>query len=222
MKISEAYVTFVDLVNRNLTSNNLNVDKPRFINLFNKISIEYVSWILDKRSDDGIRYISPLLIIRAPLAINEITDEFTSFTLPKDYFDLANFHAYGTYKKCKDVRIKTFEVKSEDIEELLNDDANIPSFEYRETFYLVDSNRVTAYQDNFKITRGLLSYYRYPKKVDIEGYIHLDKTHSKNVDPELDDKVVHKILTAMAKQFASSNGDSNAYQLHKDKLFSEI
>ena len=117
MKISEAYITFVDLVNRNLTNNNINVDKPRFINLFNKVSIEYVTWILDKRNDDGIRYISPLLILEAPLVVGIIKDEFTSFKLPKDYFDLANFHVYATQKKCKDVRLKTFEVKSEDLED---------------------------------------------------------------------------------------------------------
>lgn len=222
MKISEAYVTFVDLVNRNLTNNNLNVDKPRFINLFNKVSIEYVSWILDKRNDDGIRFVSPLLVLEAPLTIEEIREDFSSFYLPQDYFDLANFHVYATKGKCKDIRLKTFEVKSEDIEELLNDDSNAPSFEYRETFYLVNSNRVTVYQDDFKVTKATLSYYRYPKKVDIAGYIHLDGTASNDTDPEFDDKAVHRILTAMAKQFASSNGDSTAYQLNKDKLFSEI
>jgi hypothetical protein len=222
MKISEAYITFVDLVNRNLTNNNLNVDKPRFINLFNRISIEYVSWLLDKRQDDGIRFIEQLLIMEHPLKVAEIKEDSTSFFLPEDYLDLANFHVYATYKKCKEVRLKTFEIKSEDLEELLNDDSSIPTFDYRETFYLVNSGRVTAYQQDFKIPKATLSYYRYPKKVDISGYIHLDKTNSKDIDPEFDDKVTHRILTAMAKQFASSNGDTTAYQLTKDKLFSEI
>lgn len=222
MKINDTYIHFVDLVNRNATNNNINVDKPRFINLFNKISIEYTSWILEKRNEDVIRHISPLLILEKPLKAKEHKDSYSAFTLPTDYFDLANLHVTADQGTCKNEKLFTFEVKSENLEELLADSNNKPSFRFRETFYLTSAGAISIYKDNFTLNKVNLSYYRYPKQVDIAGYIHSDGSASKDIHPEFDDKVVHKLLTAMAKQFASTNGDQLAYQMNQAKLFSEI
>jgi hypothetical protein len=223
MKIKDAYVSFIELVNRNATNNNVNVDIPRFILLFNKTSILLTSWVLEKRNEDVIRTISPLLILEAPLTKDITTPTYTSFNLPLDYFELANVHAYGTKGTCKDQKLKTFEIKGENSEELLDDDSNKPSFEYREVPYLTGSNNVNIYTDGFEISKVNLSYYRYPKAVDMEGYIRLDGTTSNiDIDPEFDDKVVYKILLAMAKQFSATNGDSTSWQIRKDELFSAI
>lgn len=223
MKIKDAYVSFIELVNRNATNNNINVDTPRFVSLFNKTSVQFVSWILEKRNDDEIRTISPLLILEAPLTKDNTTPTYTSFDLPLDYFELANVHAYGSKDECKDQKLKTFEVKSENLEELLDDDSNKPSFDYREVPYLTGSKKVNVYHDDFEISKVNLSYYRYPKQVDIAGYYRLDGSHSTlDIDPEFDDKVVYKILLAMAKQFSATNGDSTSWQIRKDELFSEI
>jgi hypothetical protein len=223
MKIKDAYVSFIELVNRNATNNNINVDHQRFVLLFNKTSIQFVSWILEKRNEDVIRIISPLLILEKPLIKDITTPTYTSFNLPLDYFELANVHAYGTKGTCIDQKLKTFEIKSENIEELLDDDSNKPSFDYREVPYLTGSKKVNIYQTDFEISKASLSYYRYPKQVDIAGYYRLDNTYSNlDIDPEFDDKVVYNILTAMAKQFSATNGDVNSYQIRKDELFSAI
>ena len=222
MKINEAYIHFVDLVNRNATNNNINVDKFRFISLYNKVSVEYVSWILEKRNEDVIRHISPLLILEKPLKAKEHKPSHSLFTLPTDYFDMSNLHVTATKGDCKGEKIYTFEVKSENIEELLSDSSNKPSFRFRETFYFTSNNAVAVYKDDFTLDQVNLSYYRYPKQVDIAGYIHTDGSSSKDIHPEFDDKVVHKILTAMAKQFAATNGDQLAFQMNQAKLFSEI
>jgi hypothetical protein len=223
MKIKEVYVSFLDTVNRNMTNNNVNVDLPRFITLLNTTLTRYVSWILEKRNEDVIRYISPLLILEKELAESEQKPNFTTFHLPKDYFDFANLHIYASKGKCKLQKLKKpFEVKSENIEELLGDSSNSPSFEYRETFYLTTENKVAVYKSDFKIDKVDLSYYRYPKKLDIEGYIKLDDTPSVDIDPELDDKVMNKVIIAMAKQFSATNGDTTGYEIQSNALFSEI
>jgi hypothetical protein len=222
MTVQEAYIRFLDLVNRNATNNNINVDKPRFVISFNSTAIKYVEWVLDKRDADLIRHIQGLLILEHPLTKSKTEDNYESFTLPSDFIDLANLHAYASKGNCKDQRIQLFEVKSENIEELINDDSNKPSFDYRETFYLAANGAANIYKTDFTISKANLSYYRYPKKVDIAGYIHLDNTASVDIDPEFDDKSVLKILMAMAKAFAASTGDTAQYQLNKDRLFSDI
>lgn len=222
MNIEEAYIRYVGLVNRNATNNNLNVDKQRFTLSFNDHQIKYLEWLLEKRNEDGIRYASSFLTLNNKLNKVDSKEYFDTFKLPKNYFDLANITVKGSDKSCKGQKLQAFEVKSEDIEELLADENHKPSFYYRETFYLTNNGLVSVYKDDFSIEKVELSYYRYPNKVDIQGYTQLDGTQSQNINPEWDEKATLRILIAMAKSFAAENGDSNKYQIEKDRLFSEL
>lgn len=221
MKIEEAYIRFVDIVNRNLTNNNVNVDKIRFIFLFNSASIKYLSWILEKRNEDDIRQIAPFLVLDSGLSVLEKQTQFDKFSLPKDYFDLANVSVFATKGNCINQKLFTFEAKSENTEELLSDENNKPSFEYRETFYLTASKSLIIYKDNFDIESAVLAYYRYPKKVDIDGYFKEDGKGSISVDPEFDDRAIEKILLIMAKDFTATNGDANGFQINSARIASE-
>ena len=221
MKIEEAYIRFVDIVNRNLTNNNVNVDKIRFIFLFNSASIKYLSWILEKRNEDDIRQIAPFLVLDSGLSVLEKQIQFDKFSLPKDYFDLANVSVFATKGNCINQKLFTFEANSENTEELLSDENNKPSFEYRETFYLTASKSLIIYKDNFYIESAVLAYYRYPKKVDIEGYFKEDGTGSINIDPEFDDRAIEKILLIMAKDFTATNGDATGFQINSARIASE-
>lgn len=222
MKIENAYLQFVNQVNRNLTNNNVNVDRPRFIILFNDISNRYVEWILEKRNEDVIRYISILLETNKKLQKEGNKHNYDEFKLPKDYFDLANLHVHVSSGKCKRIEIKPTEVKVEDVEELYRDKYSEPSLEWRSTFYYTGGGKVRIFKKDFDIQQAFLSYYRYPKQVDIQGYIKEDGSQSQDVDPEFDDKVVGRILIAMAKEFSAINNDPNGYQMNSNKLFSSI
>ena len=221
MKIEEAYIRFVDIVNRNMTNNNVNVDKIRFIFLFNSASIKYLSWILEKRNEDVIRQVAPFLVLDSGLSVLEKQTQFDKYILPKDYFDLANVSVFATKGNCINQKLFTFEVKSENTEELLSDENNKPSFEYRETFYLTASKNLIVYKDSFDIESVVLAYYRYPKKVDIEGYFKEDGTASVSVDPEFDDRAIEKILLVMAKDFTATNGDTTGFQINSARIASE-
>lgn len=222
MKIEEAYLQFINQVNRNMTNNNLNVDKPRFIILFNDISLRYLEWVLEKRNEDAIRYVSPLLILDKKLSKVGSEDIYDKFKLPSDYFDLSNLRVNASDGSCSSASLKTWEAKNEDVEEVYHDVNNEPSVPYRETFYTTATDNVAVYKKSFKIVDAYLSYYKYPNKVDIEGYIHIDGTPSQSIDPELDDKVVGRILIAMAKEFSSNSGDINKYKMDGDRLFSPV
>jgi hypothetical protein len=222
MTTEQAYVQFLTLVNRNATNNKVNVDKPRFVILFNDIQRRYVEWILEKRNEDSIRFISRLLIQEFPLNVSAEKETHNLYSLPANYFDLANVHVYASTDCCGKRKMQTHEVKSEDVEELLADENNKPSFKAAETFYLTTSDTVAVYKDDFTIEEVLLSYYRYPVSIDIAGYINLDSSASTTVNPEFDDKVVNRILIGMAKEFSAINSDTASYQLDKDRLFTEV
>lgn len=214
MTIDQAYFEFVQLVNRNATNNNANIDKPRFVHLYNSVQTKYVEWILEKRNDDTIRYVSPLLVKGKELAKTGKGDQYDIFELPTDFFDVSSLQAY--VGACK---FRTFEIKDDDVEELYHDANHQPSLIYEETFYHTASNSVFIYTKDFEVTRATLSYYREPKEVDMSGYKKIDGSQSTTVHPELQDKAIGRILLAMAKQFSANNNDGAAYQLTKDQLF---
>lgn len=223
MTIEKAYLSFVNIVNRNITNNNVNVDKPRFILLFNDIQNRYLEWLLEKRNEDSIRYATPLLTVDKKLVLSQEDTDKDFYKLPIDYFDLSNIGVEASKGECKKAPLHCFEVKSEDTQELLNDKYNEPSFDYRETFYMTSSkNTVAVFKKNFSIDNVYATYYRYPNQVDIEGYIKEDGSQSQSVDPEWDDKATGRILVAMSKEFAAINSDGGQYELGADRLFKSI
>ncbi len=219
MTIQEAYTQFLLLVNRNATNNKVNVDRFRFIKMFNYVQNRYVEWVLDKRNEDSIRDIQKLLVVELPLLPSASTQTVTSFRLPDNYFNFTNISALADSDCCKNERLLVYEVKSEDTEEKYNDKYSEPSFEWRETYGYTSSNTFIVYKKDFELTKIFLTYYRYPIQVDIEGYEDEFGNVSSNVDPEFDDKVVGRILLAMAKEFSAINGDTTDFQLTKERLF---
>ena len=222
MNIQEAYINFLTIVNRNLTNNNLDVDKSRFIILFNSTQVKYLEWILNKRNEDQIRYASTLLE-DSNLKVKEKSDNKNMYSLPEDYFDFSNLRVKASNKTCNSIDLHTFEVKTEDLQELLNDSFNEPSIKFRETFYhLSGKESISVYKKDFKIDDVTLSYYRYPDEVDIKGYYHINGSQSSDKDPVWDSKATYRILTAMAKQYAANINDPNKYQTSNNQLFSTI
>jgi hypothetical protein len=123
--------------------------------------------------------------------------------------------------KCKNNKIQTWEVKSENVEELLSDINNQPDFDARETFYHLSEKGIDIYKGDFTIDKAEMLYYRKITPVDMEGYIKVeDGTNSTNVDTELLDESIPRVLTAMAKLFFANQGDSNGFQIQNAQLFS--
>ena len=189
---------------------------------FNDMSVRYVQWMLEKRNDDSLRNLSKVLVVDQSLQAGPSDSTKSQFTLPDNYLDFSNLNIVASKGSCSNKKLFTFEIKSEDEQEILSDEFNKPSFEYRETPYFFSGDSVVILKDNFTIDKALLTYYRYPAKVDIAGYLNFENQQSTSIDPEFDDKVVLKILYAMAKEFSANNGDTGKYQIEKDRLFSDI
>jgi hypothetical protein len=218
MTIEQAYLQYLQLINRNATNNNTNVSKDRFVLTFNNVQNRYVEWVLEKRNEDDIRDIQVLLQKDVPLSLLGSEEKFQSYQLPNNYFDFANIRAKAKSDCCPADNIHLFEVKSEDVESLFVDTNNEPSFDWRESFYHFANNAVILYRKNFEYDKVYLTYYRYPQQVDIQGYF-VGTTPSTNIDPEFDDKVVNRIILGMSKEFAAITSDTASYQMDKDRLF---
>jgi len=220
MKIIKLYYDFLLLAEKNATNNNLNTDVSRFVSLFNFTTTKYQSYLLDKRNEDAIRELSPFLK-RETLELNTTLPHYNSYSLPKDYFNFSNLDVTATKGSCKNKKLLTWEVKSENKEELLGDPNNKPDFYARETFYHLSEKGVDIYKEDFELDKVSMLYYRKIKPADIEGYIRVeDNEPSQNVDTELLDESLPRVLTATVKLFMANQGDSNGYQIQNAQLFS--
>lgn len=210
----EMYEIFLNMVEENNTNNNLHIDKQRFVTWFNSISPKYQSYVLDKRNEDAIREMAPLLR-KEKLALVESLSTYDEFLNPDDYFDSVNLYISAKKGACKASDFLLQEVKPENLHLLLVDPTNTPSFKAREALYHFENRGVVIYHNgDFKIESVTLNYYKKIPKIDISGYVHDDNTPSTDINAdELLDITKLNILTRMAVNFAAAEGDTSQFQM---------
>lgn len=216
MTIKEAYIYFLDIVEKNSTNNNLNIDKNRFVEWFNLTLKKYQEYALKKRNDDSIREMHPFLVEKSLRSVGN-EEDYILFERPKDFFDFVNLTVKAKKDKCKASDLKLDEVKAENIHIYLSDENYKPSFKARESFYHFMSEGVAVYHaKDFDIVKAVMKYYKQIPEVQMEGTIDLNGNYiSQDVDPLMDDRTVVKVLQKMAIYFSSAEGDIQKFQMEQ-------
>lgn len=115
---------------------------------------------------------------------------------------------------CKN-RVVTVQdrVKHADIHRYLANTNTSPSFEYQESLITTTDNFIEFYTDGtFIPTKGYLSYLRYPKKIDVAGYVNEDGTPSINSDTDLKEYLADELLNYAVIELGFETGNMNAVQ----------
>lgn len=117
--------------------------------------------------------------------------------------------------RCKDRKIWVNNdlTKHADISLLLTNSHYIPSFEYQETFNTISSDKISIYTDGtFSPTKMYISYLRYPKYIDSEGYINLQGKNSVNQDCELELHLEDELIDLAVQDLAQYTENVSAAQ----------
>lgn len=220
MRIEDCYLKSLQKAEENATNGGIKMDRARFIQMFNSEQIRLVRSFLDLRNDNRIKHIQRLMVYSRELERKSSFDKpkSVSFSFPDDYLEFVNVDGIFTKGECEVADFAMWETKNEDIQELIADEFNKPNFEYRETFYTIGEDSVRVYVSDFDVKSLNMTYYRYPKNVDIEGYIKYDGTQSTSIDPELDDRLVEQILNMVEKQFGLNESEYTRYSLDADNV----
>lgn len=221
MHIEKVYLKFLQKVNKNLTNDNISVDKGRFIYIINEAQNNYIQWVLDKRNEEELRYLQQVLVDDKVLVKNQDHGTHDDFDLPSDYFDLSSVTSYAKSGNCGNAEMFTYEIKDENRAFHRIDTSLKPSFKDRETFYFLSDKKVKVFKDDFSIEKVTMSYYRYPVQMDISGYIKEDGTTGSDINPEFDDKVVDKIISIAAKEF-DLNNDGEKFNTTNQRIVSRF
>lgn len=221
MIASRAYEKYLLKTQENGTNDNISVSKDFFLALFNEAQNKYVEWHLDKRNSDERRNIQmllvPDLIIETPTKVLNHYD----FTLPEDYFGFSNAYCFGSKGSCIDQRINIFEIKDENLNELIEDENNKPSFLHRESVYQLVSNKVLVYTDDFQVDELALSYYRYPQQLQLEDPENPESRIDDTKNPEFEDRVVDRIVSIAAGDY-DLNGNNPRFQAQQQRVVNKF
>lgn len=204
---------FIIKAEKNATNDAITTDRLRFCLLFNESQNKFLTLQLQNRKSDDVRYIQNFLVLDKSIPTSSKKQDRSNFELPKDYFDLADARAKATKEKCSDY-IYLFEVRTENLSEILQDEFHKPSFEWREAPYTINSNQFSIYTNReFEVTQLLLNYYRYPNQIRLIDENDSESQFNENFLVEWDDKSLDDIISLMV--FNNDINENNPrYQLN--------
>jgi hypothetical protein len=135
-----------------------------------------------------------------------------------DYMFYVMSYAHANNGTC-DAGLAVDLIRQNDLSNLYFDANFGPSFEWRSTFATIGGNGITVYTDGtFEVDKLFLTYLRYPKPIDSEGYINLDGKDSVNQDCELPYYAKSDILDLAAK-FAAQDSDNQTQATYAEDRF---
>ena len=117
--------------------------------------------------------------------------------------------------RCKDrkIWINRELAKHGDLQYCLNNTHYRPSFEYQETFNFLSSDEISIFTDGTFIPKDIyISYMRYPKYIDKEGYIKFDGTPSVTQDCELETYLEDELLDLTVQSLAMYTENMSAVE----------
>lgn len=201
---------------KNATNDNITTDNLRFINLFNRSQNKFLTLHLQQRGVDDIRYVQNFLVLDYSIKNSTKSFDKNNFTLPLNYFDVADVRAIAKKDNCKDT-INLFKLNIENLNEIIDDEFHKTSFEWREAPYTISSNNISIYTYNFEIVEVLLNYYRYPNQIRLVDDNNPESNFDPNFPIEWDDKSLDDIISLMV--FNNDINENNPrYQLQTLKI----
>lgn len=220
MTSQEAYYKFTLKINKGSTQFNAACDKNTFVLLFNETQRRWLNKNTPEVNADQIANVQSI-IVNNLLTPTKVQKEYVEFDLPKDWFSSADCYIFANYGECKNTIVNIYQTRSINVRKLLADEATTPSFDFRETFYTIEHDKIKVYKNDFDIVSLSFNYYKEPKNISIAGGVDANNNTTQDVHPELADIFVDQIISEAATEFMRNWMDSNGVALAKDRQNSE-
>jgi hypothetical protein len=220
MTVNEAYKRFLIKINKNDSNSDVRVSEAHFVLLFNEFAPIWLSEkIEEKLATDSINDLEELHeVVDLPIDIVKSNESY--FILPNDFFKYINSTVEASNKFCtKRLYVYRFKPKNKNI--YLSDEFTKPSFEWEETLLSLAGNKAIVYTDNFDVNKLTLEYYKFPDKIDIEGYINADGLASETINPNLSDIWVNEIINRCAQEITRITLNPDGFQLSETRIQKE-
>lgn len=162
-----------------------NIPDTKIITAYNEGRLDWlrrnlVGSNLQKAGDEGTKRrmddFKPILTLPMPLTFAKKEGYYISQKLPENYFQFKKVDLHAISSCCEGkLKMICYLVGESNTDTYLRSSDQSPSFEWGETFCVLEDDRLKIYtNDEFEIEDLKLIYYRFPKSVEKQGVLNLE------------------------------------------------
>lgn len=212
MTVREAYQYVQNRLNARSTNMGDNIEAYQFVEAFNAAQMY---WCEDRIKLDETNITRKDEIQNLLKVETIIPEEYTGYViakLPEDYYH----YKRSVSQPCG---IMNYLVKEADINRYLHDSFWEPSLEWQETICTLVGNTLKVYTKNFSIEEIELTYYRAPRKINInDGFTDVNNDPTANINPEFGNSSIYEILDITCMILAGDASDQFGYKFSAEKI----
>jgi hypothetical protein len=198
-----------------------NIECWQIVESFNKAQVEWTRRQLHginlvKEGDEGSTRRKDDLQVLMNTVTLPLTNEQVAYSLnvPDNYLQWKRVDANAKSDCCPDRRMVIYLAEEGNLSQLLRDDSKKPSFEWAETFATLKNNKVFIYTNqDFEISNASLTYYRQPRKIQIEGCVdpYTSTQSLSNIECEFKDDIIELIIDEAVSILAGDIESGNQF-----------
>jgi len=181
-----------------------NIECWQAVEAFNKAQVEWCRRqlhglnIVKEGDEQSTRRKDDLQVLLSDnqLSLIDKKDYFLG-TIPENYLQFKRVDVFACKDCCDDRRMTVYLAEEGNLNQLLRDKSKKPSFEWAETFATLINNQVHIYTNNeFEISQADLTYYRQPRKIQIQGCVdpYTNVESLTEVQSEFKDDIIEVII----------------------------
>ena len=199
-----------------------NIECWQVVEAFNKAQVEWSRRqlhginIVKEGDEQSTRRKDDLQVLLYKTVLSGITDkgDYSFLSIPQDYLQWKRVDVYAQRDCCDKRRMVVYLAEEGNVSVLLRDKLKQPSFEWEETFATLIDDRINVYTNNdFNISEVDLTYYRQPRKIQIQGCVdpYTGVQSTTNVECEFKDDIIEVIIDEAVSIIAGDIESGNQF-----------
>ena len=189
---------------------------------FNKAQVEWSRRqlhginLVKEGDEQSTRRKDDLQVLLDKTTITNLTDkgDYSFLNLPGDYFQWKRVDVFAQKDCCDKRRMVIYLAEEGNVSLLLRDKLKQPSFEWAETFATLIDNNINIYTNGeFNIPEAELTYYRQPRKIQIQDCVdpYTGIISTLNIECEFKDDIIELIIDEAVSILAGDIESGNQF-----------
>jgi hypothetical protein len=182
-----------------------NITCWQVVESFNKAQVEWARRqlhginIVKEGDEQSTRRKDDLQVLLNKTTLTNLTDkgDYSFLSIPGNYLQWKRVDVFAQRDCCDKRRMVIYLAEEGNVSILLRDKLKQPSFEWAETFATLINNEINIYTNGeFNVPEVELTYYRQPRKIQIQGCVdpYTGVASVINVESEFKDDIIELII----------------------------
>jgi hypothetical protein len=204
-----------------------NLECWQIVEAFNKAQVEWSRRqlhginVVKEGDEQSTRRKDDLQVLLNKTTITNLTDkgDYYFLTIPGNYLQWKRVDVYAQKDCCDKRRMVVYLAEEGNVSILLRDKLKQPSFDWAETFATLIDNDINVYTNGeFNIQEVDLTYYRQPRKIQIQGCVdpYTNQQSTVNIECEFKDDIIEVIIDEAVSIIAGDIESGNQFSRNQE------